>query len=209
MAFKKGHKINAGRKCSEETRKKIGVYWKGRKQSPEHNEKRRLANINRKYRKCSEETKRKISKSMKGKNTWSKGKLLSQEHKERLSKIIKGKKLPPFTKEHRRKLSETKKGKKNHNWKGGISEINNRIRNSLEYKLWREAVFKRDNWICVWCRKIGGKLNADHIKPFALFPVLRFAIDNGRTLCIDCHKKTDSYGYNWKKINNNVSIYIT
>lgn len=31
-------------------------------------------------------------------------------------------------------------------------------------------------------------LQADHIKPFA------FAIDNGRTLCVACHKTTDTFG---------------
>lgn len=94
------------------------------------------------------------------------------------------------------------KGKNNPNWKGGISTINNIIRGSYEYKLWREAVFKRDNWTCIWCGKKGGELNADHIKPFALYPELRFAIDNGRTLCIDCHKTTDTYGK--KLLTNNI-----
>lgn len=83
------------------------------------------------------------------------------------------------------------------NWKGGVTPINQQIRQSEEYKLWRVAVFQRDNYTCIWCGQVGGQLNADHIKPFAVYPELRFAIDNGRTLCIDCHKTTDSYLNRW------------
>jgi len=94
----------------------------------------------------------------------------------------------------KRDTSDWNKGAKNPSWKGGITPRNIKIRNSKEYKLWRESVFKRDNWTCIWCGQVSGNLNADHIKPFALFPELRFAIDNGRTLCLDCHKTTESYG---------------
>ena len=88
----------------------------------------------------------------------------------------------------------TKVGKPNKFPKGGITPINMKIRSSREYKLWRKAVFERDNYTCRFCGGVGVKLNADHIKPFALFPELRFAIDNGRTLCEDCHRKTDTWG---------------
>jgi 5-methylcytosine-specific restriction endonuclease McrA len=91
-------------------------------------------------------------------------------------------------------LNENQKGEKNRNWKGGIYPINKLIRASLEFKLWRKAVFERDNYTCVWCSQYGGVLNADHIKPFADYPELRFAIDNGRTLCVSCHKKTNTWG---------------
>jgi 5-methylcytosine-specific restriction endonuclease McrA len=87
-------------------------------------------------------------------------------------------------------------GANNAFWKGGVTPIYKKIRKSTEYKLWRTAVFTRDNWTCIWCGK-KGRVYADHIKPFAEYPALRFAIDNGRTLCLDCHKKTDSYGVNY------------
>lgn len=81
-------------------------------------------------------------------------------------------------------------------WKGGVTTLYKKIRKSTEYKLWRTAVFTRDNFLCIWCGK-KGRVYADHIKPFAEYPALRFAIDNGRTLCLSCHKKTDSYGINY------------
>jgi len=84
-------------------------------------------------------------------------------------------------------------------WRGGITPLITRLRMSKEYKIWRTSVFERDNYTCIWCgaRSGNGKsviLNADHIKPFCDYPELRFVIDNGRTLCIDCHRKTDTFG---------------
>ena len=105
--------------------------------------------------------------------------------------------------ETRKKLSEANKGEKSYLWKGGLTKKNKQIRCSLEYRLWRTAVFERDNYTCIWCgirgNQTGGYLEADHIKPFAYYPELRFAIDNGRTLCRECHKKTDTYKKKMKK----------
>lgn len=119
--------------------------------------------------KPSKETLLKRSRALKGKTPWNKGK-----------------KWPE------------KSGANAPGWKGGVSTEHEILRHSMEYKLWRTAVFERDNYTCIWCGTRGGELNADHIKPFALFPELRFAIDNGRTLCVDCHKTTPTYA---KKIN--------
>lgn len=91
-------------------------------------------------------------------------------------------------------------GDRCHAWKGGITPVIRRIRASPEYKAWRKSVFERDNYTCVWCGLRSGQgkrvvLHADHIKPFAKFPALRFSLSNGRTLCISCHRQTDTYGY--------------
>lgn len=76
----------------------------------------------------------------------------------------------------------------------GQTPINKVIRKSVKYKAWRTLVFERDNYICQFCGIYGVYLHADHIKPFALYPELRFEIFNGRTLCVPCHKQTPTYG---------------
>ena len=133
------------------------------------------------------EMKRLSSESRMGKKNHNFGKPMSIEQQLKIKKALEGK--PRLN----------CRGKNHHNWKGGITEINHKIRTSLEYKLWRKAVFERDNYTCIWCGLKSGNgkaiiLNADHIKPFADYTELRFAIDNGRTLCKDCHKKTGTWG---------------
>jgi hypothetical protein len=109
------------------------------------------------------------------------------------------KKGQQFSLEMRRNMGQARIGDKNINWKGGITPINVKIRDSIDYEEWRKSVFERDLYTCQICYEIGGKLNADHIKPFSLFPELRLDLSNGRTLCEDCHKKTPSYLNKWIK----------
>lgn len=132
------------------------------------------------------------------------GRKLSQEHKEKISKGISGDRNPMKRLELRKQFSERMKGKNGPGWKGGISKPNELARKSMEYRAWRKSVFERDNYTCQECgiRSGNGKkavLQADHIKPWAYFPQDRYDIDNGRTLCVSCHKKTWSYGSNGNK----------
>lgn len=124
-----------------------------------------------------------------------KGRKFTTEHKQKIGTALKGIKRPYLRNEdYRKKMSDLKKGSAHWNWKGGITPLNKAIRESFEYKLWREAVYARDNWTCQICSVRGGNVEADHIKPFSTHPELRFAIDNGRTLCSICHRKTPTYG---------------
>lgn len=87
-----------------------------------------------------------------------------------------------------------KRGENNPNWKGGIKSENDLIRTSQQYKEWRQKVFERDNWTCQKCDKRSKEnqyivIHAHHKKPFAVFPEIRFDIDNGETLCKKCHDK--------------------
>lgn len=131
------------------------------------------------------------------KNSFWLGKKLSPEHIEKIKKsnivssFWRGKKLPEKIKQ---KISESKSGKNHWNWKGGITKEEKRIRKTSKYNNWRFSILKRDNYTCVFCLKRGGDLHVDHIKRFSDYPELRFAIDNGRTLCVECHRKTNTYG---------------
>lgn len=104
------------------------------------------------------------------------------------------------SKEWRQRIAEGKRGAKNPffgkrspNWQGGITPINLAIRNSKEYAVWRLGVFERDKFTCQGCGAMGGDLHAHHILAFSKFPAHRFDINNGLTLCVSCHKKTDNY----------------
>jgi 5-methylcytosine-specific restriction endonuclease McrA len=66
--------------------------------------------------------------------------------------------------------------------------IMKRLRNSFQYNIWRDKIFKRDKYLCQVCHIKSNELNAHHIKSFSEYPNLRFNIDNGITLCINCHK---------------------
>lgn len=157
----------------------------------------------------SAESRLKMSLAKKGKPSPNKGKKASEQTRKKLSESHKGYVMPEEQKrkiglaslgfrhslETIKKMSESRKGEKNPMWEGGKTQKHLLIRMSLEYRLWRESVFKRDNYTCVWCGdNSGGNLNADHIKPFRDYPELRFAIDNGRTLCVPCHRTTETWG---------------
>lgn len=185
MGAKIGHTV------SEETRKKISENHKSKGIKPPP--------YDRSKRRASEETKLKMSEAHK--KLWASGKRirtwkLSDEARENIrighvgiNTWMSGRKLSADT---RKKISIANSGSKSSFWRGGVTKENVLIRSSAKYKQWRLSVFERDNFTCVTCGA-NGYIEADHIKPFAYFPELRFDINNGRTLCKPCHKNTDTY----------------
>ncbi len=91
------------------------------------------------------------------------------------------------------------------------------IRETYKYRQWRSDVFTRDDFTCVLCEVRGVFLEADHIKRFidiiheykietleqAISCEELWNINNGRTLCQDCHRKTDTWGKRPFKIHSN------
>lgn len=121
----------------------------------------------------------------------------TKRHIERLRQGKLGKKRQPHSEETKRKIGLKSKGRcageKHPNWKGGVSRNYKTGYYSTEYKQWRLGVFERDGYRCQGCGVVGGYLTAHHIKSFAKYPELRLEVDNGVTLCEECHKMTDNY----------------
>ncbi len=111
---------------------------------------------------------------MRGDNNPSKRKEVRE--KIRLSKL--GKKNPMFG----------KFGKKHHNYKTGASMERGKRWGRSIYQNWRRKVFERDSYTCQMCEdKRGNNLNAHHLDSWAEFPERRYDVDNGQTLCEECH----------------------
>lgn len=117
--------------------------------------------------------------------------------------IIKRYNITPHSKGY-----NAKQWSKSHMWKGWISKISTLIRHRKETKQWKKKVLKRNGYKCVQCWATT-ELEVDHIIPlkeirrthnikdvtdelFIKIPLLT-DINNGRTLCFNCHKQTETY----------------
>ena len=180
------------------------VWNKGKKGFRHSEETRNKMSKAHKGHQVSRETRRKISKFHKGKPTWNKGGIMSEKQKKEISRTLKGRPRPDLS------------GEKSHFWRGGITPLIRQIRNCFKYRQWRSDVFERDNYTCQICEKRGEVLNSHHIKSFKIIleeykiKTLEqvnnceelWNINNGRTLCEKCHRKTDNYGEGAKIKNN-------
>lgn len=89
----------------------------------------------------------------------------------------------------------------------GVTSLYKLIRGMPEYNEWRLQVFGRDNFTCQECNGRGCYLEAHHIKPFnkiikeynmktitdARLCQELWDLNNGITLCKECHMKTNNY----------------
>lgn len=172
---KLGNSWNKGKVRSEEFRLKLSQSLKGRIVSEATILKAKTTKANWSEEKR-EENRRKIGLA-------SLGRIPSAETRAKIALANKGKKRSVETR-IRMSLASPRR-----NPNRLITRASNKvIRKALPSKLWREAVFKRDDWTCQKCRMKGFKLHPHHIQSFSQWPELRFELSNGITFCVPCHK---------------------
>jgi len=166
--------VLTGRKLTIEHRKKLSLnhprYWLGKKRGPQ-----------------SEAWKKKRADALRGRKRPDFSRYLLQKNP---NKGKFGKSHPCWKEEKRRPLYKS-------------------IRETYKYRQWRSDIFTRDNFTCSICKKYGGELNADHypkrftdiIREYAIQTLQKalmckelWDISNGRTLCLVCHRQTDTWG---------------
>ncbi|MCK9279263.1 MAG: HNH endonuclease [Melioribacteraceae bacterium] len=83
------------------------------------------------------------------------------------------------------------RGEKHPRWKGGITPRIELLRSSKEYRKWKKEVLTRDNFSCKMpdCNKKTDKMNVHYIIPIYMDDTKIFEVDNGITLCQECHRK--------------------
>lgn len=82
----------------------------------------------------------------------------------------------------------------NPRWKPDARETKRDRKCRPEYAIWRTKVFERDDYTCQICggRNGSGKayyLHAHHKEPWAICEPKRLDVDNGISLCKECHKE--------------------
>ena len=153
---------------------------KGHTASPEAKEKMRNAKLG-KPRNLSEDARQRIADAARKCHT---GRVASAETRAKMAESQK--KVP---------LSSRPRGDKHCCWCGGVSQWRNTLTSSVTYKNWRTAVFKRDDYTCQMCNERGGRLEAHHIRPVRDHKndLLIFDINNGITLCRECHREVNRH----------------
>lgn len=121
-----------------------------------------------------------------------KGRKKSELHKQNLSIAMKNSEANKKTRFQKGKdnpaYGRNQTGPANNNWKGGITNTNQKRRNDPRLIEWRKSVMERDRFTCQDCGT-NGYLQAHHIIPFSEDYSRAFDVDNGKTVCVSCHEK--------------------
>lgn len=102
-------------------------------------------------------------------------------------------------------------GENNWNYNPDLTEEERIVgRNYPKYEEWRTAVFQRDDFTCQSCfDDTGGNLIGHHILNYTANPDLRTEVDNGITLCKDCHIEFhNTFGYT-KNTHKQLNLFLS